>query len=263
MVTDFGIAKALSSSRGGGTDTGGTLTRAGSSLGTPAYMAPEQAAADPAADSRVDLYAFGVMAYELLTGRPPFHDRTPQALLTAHLIEAPVPLDRVVPGLPPGLVALVLQCLEKDPARRPAGAQEIVDRFDRLDLSGEQGVVARGRDHKQAMVAGAAGLAVILALLGGWLWRRSTAASVAFDRDLVAVVPFRVASADPALHYLRGSTSLRPSSPATAVWRRPIPACCSMPGVRPAERRMPISQSRALGVSRGGWAPAGCCRVTW
>ena len=74
VVTDFGVAKALSSARGDTPDA--TLTSMGTSLGTPAYMAPEQAAADPDTDHRADLYAFGVMAYELLAGQSPFGGRT-------------------------------------------------------------------------------------------------------------------------------------------------------------------------------------------
>ena len=87
QVTDFGLARALS----GSADTG-VLTSAGLALGTPTYMAPEQAAADSAVDHRADIYALGVVAYEMLTGAPPFHGRTPQAMLVAHSIEPPVPV---------------------------------------------------------------------------------------------------------------------------------------------------------------------------
>ncbi|MDP9177660.1 MAG: serine/threonine protein kinase, partial [Gemmatimonadota bacterium] len=87
VVTDFGVAKALSASKTSA--PGGTLTQVGTSLGTPAYMAPEQAAADPDSDHRADIYAFGVMAYEMLAGHPPFHGRTPQKLLAAQMGERP------------------------------------------------------------------------------------------------------------------------------------------------------------------------------
>ena len=88
VVVDFGIAKALSASR---TEApGGTLTLVGTSIGTPAYMSPEQAAADPKIDHRADIYAWGVVAYELLAGRHPFDGKTtPQQYLAAHLSEAP------------------------------------------------------------------------------------------------------------------------------------------------------------------------------
>jgi eukaryotic-like serine/threonine-protein kinase len=205
MVSDFGIAKALSSSITGERDSA-VLTRTGSSLGTPTYMAPEQAAADPDADHRVDLYAFGVMAYELFTGRPPFHGRSPQALLTAHLVEIPPDLSTVVPKLPRSLAELVMQCLQKDPDRRPGTAQEIVQRLDEVDWSGERVVappVAGATPlPKRRLVVGAL-VVTALAIGGGWIWRSAARSSVPVDPQLVTVVPFRVASADPALHYLR------------------------------------------------------------
>ena len=95
VVVDFGIAKALSASR---TEApGGTLTLVGTSMGTPAYMSPEQAAADPNIDHRADIYAWGVMAYELLAGRHPFSEKkTPQQYLAAHLAEVPVSLRKTL-----------------------------------------------------------------------------------------------------------------------------------------------------------------------
>ncbi|MDQ3080807.1 MAG: serine/threonine protein kinase, partial [Gemmatimonadota bacterium] len=83
MVTDFGVAKALSASTGEA--KGGGLTSLGLALGTPAYIAPEQATADPATDHRADIYSFGAMAYEMLSGSPPFAARSPQAMLAAHV----------------------------------------------------------------------------------------------------------------------------------------------------------------------------------
>src|SRR5215469_9272913 len=101
VVTDFGIAKALSASKT--LAPGTTLTQAGTSLGTPAYMAPEQAAADPATDHRADVYAFGILAYELLAGHPPFAGRSPQKLLAAQLGERPAPVESVRADTPPAL----------------------------------------------------------------------------------------------------------------------------------------------------------------
>jgi tetratricopeptide (TPR) repeat protein len=123
VVTDFGVAKALSASKT--LAPGGTLTQVGSSLGTPAYMAPEQAAADPGTNHRADIYAFGVMAYEMLAGRPPFHGRTPQKLLAAQMGERPEPIANLRPDTPPLLAQLVMRCLEKDPDDRPQSAADI------------------------------------------------------------------------------------------------------------------------------------------
>ena len=202
-VTDFGIAKALSSSRTFHGDE--NLTRVGNSLGTPAYMAPEQVAADPNADHRIDIYSFGAMAYELLTGATPFHGRPPHAVLSAHLAEAPPPLDERAPNAPPTLVALVMKCLAKNPADRPQTAEEIVRALERIDLSGDwraPSVAKRGASRRRTTAIIAAAIVAVVA--GGWLVREQLRdRTPPPNRDMVAVVPFRVASADPALHYLR------------------------------------------------------------
>ena len=90
MVADFGIAKALDAAKLA--TPGNTLLQLGTSIGTPAYMAPEPAAGDPGVDHRADIYSFGCMAYELLAGRSLFRDRTPQQLFAAHMVETPEPI---------------------------------------------------------------------------------------------------------------------------------------------------------------------------
>jgi serine/threonine-protein kinase len=117
LVTDFGIAKAISDARIGA--VGAPLTHTGSSLGTPTYMAPEQAAADPATDHRADVYSFGVMAWEMLVGHPPFHGLAPQALLAAHMSTVPPDVRAARPEVPSAFAELVMQCLAKDPVARP------------------------------------------------------------------------------------------------------------------------------------------------
>jgi eukaryotic-like serine/threonine-protein kinase len=124
VVTDFGIAKALSDARVDGPGAP-TLTALGTSLGTPAYMAPEQAAGDPTTNHRADLYAFGCMAYELLTGRPPFHGLTPHKLMAAHMGERPQPVTELRPDTPPALAELVMRCLQKEPDHRPQSAADL------------------------------------------------------------------------------------------------------------------------------------------
>jgi serine/threonine-protein kinase len=133
VVTDFGIAKALAASKtqapGASDGAPGGLTQLGTSLGTPAYMAPEQAAGDPATDHRADLYAWGVVAYELLAGRHPFAGKTsPQQLMAAHFAETPAPLP--TPPVPPAMAALVARCLAKDPGERPASAGAVLAALD-------------------------------------------------------------------------------------------------------------------------------------
>jgi tRNA A-37 threonylcarbamoyl transferase component Bud32/tetratricopeptide (TPR) repeat protein len=124
VVTDFGIAKAISAARTSG--AGATLTQIGTSIGTPAYMAPEQAAGDPDIDHRADIYSLGAMAYELLTGQAVFANRSPQRMLAAHMGETPVPVAQLRPDAPLQLGDLVMACLAKDPTERPQDASQIL-----------------------------------------------------------------------------------------------------------------------------------------
>jgi eukaryotic-like serine/threonine-protein kinase len=126
LVVDFGVAKAMKDA-----SAHHDLTSIGISLGTPTYMAPEQAAADPNIDHRADLYAVGVMAYEMLTGKPPFTG-TPQAVMAAHITQTPVPLLQVKPDVPPAIAQIVMQLLEKDPANRYANADELLTAIENL-----------------------------------------------------------------------------------------------------------------------------------
>ncbi|HEU5259783.1 MAG TPA: protein kinase [Gemmatimonadales bacterium] len=127
LVTDFGVAKAVAASAGEG-----TLTSMGMALGTPAYMAPEQAAGDPNLDHRADLYAVGVLAYEMLTGRPPFSGLSPQGLLAAQVTLTPDPIIQHRDSVPPALAALVMRCLAKHRADRPQSAEEMLAQLEAL-----------------------------------------------------------------------------------------------------------------------------------
>ena len=124
VVTDFGIAKAIAAASS--VASGATLTQLGTAIGTPAYMAPEQAAGDPATDHRADIYAFGCVAYELLAGQPPFPGLPPHKLLVAHMSETPKPIDTLRFDCPPALASLITQCLAKEPGARPQSATELL-----------------------------------------------------------------------------------------------------------------------------------------
>jgi len=128
VVTDFGIAKAIAAAAAA--PSGATLTQLGTAVGTPAYMAPEQAAGDPGTDHRADIYAFGCMAYELLAGHSPFSGLPPHKLLVAHMSEAPKSVAELRADCPTALASLVMQCLAKDPGARPASATELLHRLD-------------------------------------------------------------------------------------------------------------------------------------
>jgi tetratricopeptide (TPR) repeat protein len=127
VVTDFGVAKAVSASSGKS-----SLTSLGVALGTPAYMAPEQAAADPHVDHRADIYAVGALAYEMLTGRTPFTAPTAQALLAAHITQTPDPVSKHRPAVPAQLSSLVMRCLEKRAADRWQSAADLVPQLEAM-----------------------------------------------------------------------------------------------------------------------------------
>lgn len=135
MITDFGVAMAVDSAIADGTPGKRRLTGAGATLGTPAYTAPEQITSAGSVDARADVYSLGCVAYELLTGSPPFSGRGLRDLLNAHINERPAPLDHLRPGLPPAIVQVVMRCLEKNPDDRPESASEIVRVIDGLTLT--------------------------------------------------------------------------------------------------------------------------------
>ncbi|GAB1342232.1 hypothetical protein MASR1M101_13590 [Gemmatimonas sp.] len=167
LVTDFGVAKALSAAI---PIHGGTTT--GMAIGTPAYMAPEQLAADPAADHRVDLYAVGLLAYELLTGKSPFIGSSPQATLAAQLTVTPEPPHRSLKDIPEALSALIMHCLEKDAAKRPQSAQALLDALEALppmsSTASTPSSVLEGnagrRQSRAAMLVGA----MVLVAVAAW-----------------------------------------------------------------------------------------------
>ena len=172
VVADFGVAKALSASRTTGPrPVAPTITGVGTSPGTPAYMAPEQAAADPKTDHRADIYSLGIVAYEMLTGTPPFHGRSPQMLLAAQLSEKPAPLSTRRYDVPKLLSDLINQCLEKDPARRPDSAVFVLRTLeDPATLSGvfEAPVSARRRWQRGRALLGTALL--VATGVATWSW---------------------------------------------------------------------------------------------
>ena len=176
LVTDFGVAKAVSQATGTN-----NLTTAGIALGTPTYMAPEQAMADPLTDHRAGIYAFGVLAYEVLTGQPPFSGLSPQAVVAAHITAAPEPIAARRAGIPPALAALVMRCLEKRPADRCQTAEEMIPVLEGA-LTPSGGSTPAGMQPARAMrrgrQVGAAFAVVVLLAAAALAYRaRSGAAS--------------------------------------------------------------------------------------
>jgi tetratricopeptide (TPR) repeat protein len=147
LVTDFGVAKAVSASTGES-----SLTSMGVALGTPAYMSPEQAAANPNVDHRADIYAIGALAYEMLCGQPPFAGPNPQAVLAAHVTETPEPVTSRRTTVPAALGSVVMRCLEKLPADRWQTAEELSPHLEAL-LTPTGGVTPTGTQPVEAVQA--------------------------------------------------------------------------------------------------------------
>ncbi|HOX06892.1 MAG TPA: serine/threonine-protein kinase [Planctomycetota bacterium] len=157
VLTDFGLAKEQEAGAGGAEG----LTRAGVLLGTPEYMSPEQAEGR-AADARSDLYAFGILAYEMLSGKVPFRGASALAVLRKHAEEPPPPLSAARPGLPPALEAVVARALAKRPDERYASAAELAGDLVRVGHTAElaelasSGLDATARTIVGGPLAGAA-----------------------------------------------------------------------------------------------------------
>ncbi len=218
LVTDFGVAKALSEAAGSQPGPAG-FTSAGVAMGTPAYMAPEQATADPTIDHRADIYSVGIMAYEMLAGHPPFAGRTPQQLLAAHVNRPPEPLGKVRGSVPPDLAAVVMRCLEKRPADRWQRADELLRALEAVATpgTGTASTVAtpaarpaapppvQGRKGFRtalgaaAMIAGLGAGALLLRVAGVLPGRSLVERGVLKDREPILVAEFRSPPADSAL----------------------------------------------------------------
>jgi eukaryotic-like serine/threonine-protein kinase len=158
VVADFGIAKAIGAARtNDGSAHSATLTSVGTTVGTPAYMAPEQAAGDPDTDSRADLYSFGCMGYEMLAGHGPFLRDSVHKLVAAHISETPRPIAELRPDCPRPLASLIMRCLAKDPADRPQSAGDLITALDEVHVtqSGAFEAFATGRNIPLVLVAAA------------------------------------------------------------------------------------------------------------
>ena len=214
MVSDFGVAKALSAAVGGDerperAAPARVLTTPGVTLGTPAYMAPEQITADPRIDHRADIYAVGVLAYEILTGRPPFQSEEPHEVRAAHLSRAPELLTTHRPELPAELDALVMKCLEKHAGDRWQSADELLSRLESLQTPRGGHTIASSAptraptpapsQRRRAVRFGGAALLLLAVLFGAirtWV-ARTGVAPARTKGPSIAVLPLANLSTDP------------------------------------------------------------------
>lgn len=216
LVMDFGVAKAVR-------DAGGdTLTTVGVAVGTPTYMSPEQATGSDHIDQRSDVYALGVLGYEMLTGNPPFSGKTASAILSAHVLEKPTSVRAQRTSVPPKLEELIMRCLEKEPADRFQSAEELLAPLEALatpsggitptDTKPVKPVApapksesatsqAVGTSRKRMPLFAAAGVVALLVVaFGSWqLFGAAGRGGVATEIERIAVLPFRDISGQDAL----------------------------------------------------------------
>lgn len=200
VVMDFGIAKAMDAAL---TGSGAQLTQAGLGIGTPAYMAPEQAAGDTSTDHRADIYSFGCLAYELLTGLPPFQASSAHAVIAAHIADVPRKVTESRAEVPAATAALIARCLEKLPEHRPQSVRELLEVLDdEATTSGSGRVTARSATGRRALTGKRVGVAALVAVavtIAAWFAIESTATAAPIS---LTVLPFVNSAADTAVDFL-------------------------------------------------------------
>jgi serine/threonine-protein kinase len=206
VVADFGIAKAISVARD--PEAQGTLTTAGTSIGTPACMAPEQVTGDPTIGIGADLYSFGCVAFELVTGSTPFQGRAMHRIMAAHISEpAPDILARRT-DCPPGLARLIMQCLEKEPEKRPSSAADLVRVLENTTTPAEPIQSPASAPVNRLPRAAAFVLGALVVLGGAWMLVKprtagdgAPAAAAGSALRSIAVLPFANVGGDTADAY--------------------------------------------------------------
>ncbi|MGZ8397742.1 MAG: protein kinase domain-containing protein [Gemmatimonadales bacterium] len=194
LLADFGIARAVA------VEASGSSTGQGVAVGTPVYMSPEQAAGEEI-DTRSDLYALGVVAYEMLTGQPPFQGPH-RVVVSKHIAERPVPVERLCPETPRELTAAVMRALEKQPSDRWQTGEEF-----RQAVAGERPTPARQTSRR--IIAGAAAALVLLVATVGLTRRSPGPPRDVNPRHSILVLPFDNLRDERTVDWLRdGSVSM-------------------------------------------------------
>jgi serine/threonine-protein kinase len=198
IVTDFGVAKAVREAA-----AGREVTSDGVAMGTPAYMAPEQGAADPQVDHRADIYSLGVVAYEMLTGQPPFTGMNAHGILLAHLAQRPATISDIRDTVPPALAALVMRCLEKKSADRFQSAAELLEQLERITTPSTgtaPALIPAARPRNKKLVVGVT-VAAAAGLLAALVLGRDSGEVIA-EASTIAITPFGPTVPDTALSRL-------------------------------------------------------------
>jgi TolB-like protein/Tfp pilus assembly protein PilF len=255
VVTDFGIAKAVSVAMKDA--SGPTLTQSGSSIGTPAYMAPEQATGDPSIDHRADIYSFGCLAYEIFTGNPPFPGQSMHLVIAAHLATVPRPVTALRTDVPAAVGELIARCLEKDPAERPQSARDLLDALGGAATPATPvslAVAAPARRPSRSVLW--VGLAMVAALIGTvtFLTTRASGGSAPIT---LAVLPFGKIGADTAMDFVAGGLA---EEVATALARVPGIQIKSRSGARAYEGKLTVDVAEAGARLKADYVMTGVVR---
>jgi serine/threonine-protein kinase len=226
VLADFGIAAALS---GGASETGQRLTGTGMSLGTVGYMAPEQALGDRNVDARADVYAVGIVGYEMFAGDPPFTGATDQAILVAHLTREAQRVDTVRPDTPPAIAVAIARAMAKDPDARFQSAAEFRDALDSpIHVSAAKPIATGSRESFRSRKRIAIPVvAVALIGLAVFAVSRLGGPGQAEEAVTIAIAPFNAPTAELALwregmvdvlaRNLDGAGPLRTVSPTVSI----------------------------------------------
>ena len=197
MLADFGIARAL------GADKGESLTSTGMSIGTPAYMSPEQASGDGSIDARTDIYSLACVLYEMLAGEPPFSGPTMQAVIARVMTETPRPLTAVRPSVSRQLAGAVAQGMAKTPADRPATAGEFARLLESTaTMPAAAPLLPQSRGMRWAVIGAAAVIVLAAGAFAATRLRRGSEPS----SERIAVLPFENAGSADDEYFADGMT---------------------------------------------------------
>jgi serine/threonine-protein kinase len=237
FLADFGIARALKVQEA----SDHTMTGTSAIVGTPAYFSPEQASGRRQIDHRADIYGFGVMAYEMLAGRPPFSGDTAVMLMAAHLTATPDPLSTRRSDVPPALAELIMKCLAKRPEDRWQRMDDVLGALDDVSAQRRDGTVTKDRPRRFRIgVAVLVGASIVVAT--AWVWWRGRSDPLPAIGRLTHITRDPGLELDPAispdgktLAYVAGPPGRRRIYVRQIDGGRPI--ALTEPGVAPSQRR--------------------------